>query len=320
MTNDLTIADIGEQAALARILPRLQPAANAIVGPGDDCAVLRAGGDTVITTDTMFEGTDFRLDWSTFTDLGTKAVTTNLTDVAAMGAKPTALVIALGVRADTLVAQLEQFADAVSAAITEQAPDAGVVGGDLSVTNTTTIAVTALGDMEGRTPVLRSGARPGDAIVAVGSLGLSGEGLGLLMSGTPATQLWEQQPHLARAHLAPLAPVTAGVVLADLGATSMLDVSDGLVLDAYRIARASGVRLRFDRDALESFGVSLESVLYGGEDHALLASVPPDAVDGVLEAVGSEARVIGDVDAGEPAVTLGAEVLEERGWDPFTRP
>lgn len=318
MTNDPTIGDIGEQAALARILPRLKSATAAVVGPGDDCAVLRAGGDTVITTDTMFEGTDFRLDWSSFADLGTKCVTTNLTDVAAMGATPTALVIALGVPANTTISQLEAFADAASAALEKQAPAAGVVGGDLSVTGSVTIAVTALGDMAGRRPVLRSGARPGDRVIAVGGLGYSGEGLRMLMAGTPAAELWQRYPQFARAHLAPLAQVQAGPVLADFGATSMLDVSDGLVLDAYRIARASGVRLRFDRDALEAQGVPLESVLYGGEDHALLATVPTTGLQQLATKVNAM-HVIGEVEAGEPSVTLGDEPLPERGWDPFTR-
>ena len=318
MTDDPTIGDIGEQAALERILPRLKSAALALVGPGDDCAVLRAGGDTVITTDTMFEGTDFRLDWSSFANLGTKCVTTNLTDIAAMGATPTALVIALGVPATTTIRQLEAFADAASAALERQAPGAGVVGGDLSVTDSVTIAVTALGDMAGREPVLRRGARPGDRVVAIGGLGYSGEGLRMRMEGTSAAELWQRYPEFAAAHLAPLAQVQAGAVLANVGATSMLDVSDGLVLDGYRIARASGVRLRLDRDALETLGVPLESVLYGGEDHALLATVPAASLDR-LGAEVHQMHVIGVVEAGDPSVTLGDEPLPERGWDPFTR-
>lgn len=319
MTADDRIRTVGEQAALARIIARLTPADAAVVGPGDDSAVLAAGGQTAITTDTMFEGGDFRLDWSTFADLGTKCVTTNLTDVAAMGARPTALVIALGVLADTTVEQLEQFADAASAALAKQAPGVGVVGGDLSVSPTTTIAVTALGDLEGRSPVLRSGARPGDAIVVCGELGLAGEGLRLLLEGTPPDDLRRTHPREMQAHLAPIAPVAAGAQLARLGATSMLDVSDGLVLDGFRVARASAVRLDFDRAALDSYDAPLESVLYGGEDHALLATVPADAVERVLSELGSDARVVGSVEAGEPQVTMGGQPLEERGWDPFTR-
>ena len=319
MTADDRIRTVGEQAALARIIARLQSAGVAEVGPGDDSAVLAAGGQTAITTDTMFEGGDFRLDWSTFADLGTKCVTTNLTDVAAMGARPTALVIALGVLPDTTVAELEQFADAASAALERQAPGAGVVGGDLSVSPTTTIAVTALGDMEGRRPVLRSGARAGDTIVVCGDLGLSGEGLRLLLEGTPADELRRTHPRELQAHLAPIAPVSAGVQLARIGATAMLDVSDGLVLDGFRIARASGVRLDFDREALETYDAPLESVLYGGEDHALLAAVPAESVDAVLRELGADARVIGQVVEGEAQVTMDAEPLEERGWDPFRR-
>lgn len=316
MATDDSIRTVGEQAALQRILPRLKGADSTLLGPGDDSAVLATGPRTVITTDTMFEGGDFRLDWSSFADLGVKCVTTNLTDVAAMGATPTALVIALGVRAETQVSDLEAFADAVSGALSKQAPAAGVVGGDISLTDTMTIAVTALGDLEREQPVTRSGAAAGDALIAVGPLGLSGEGLRLLAGGMSAETLWRTHPELAQAHLAPLAEVSAGVTLARGGATAMLDVSDGLALDAHRLARASGVCIELFGDALAGYGVPLESVLFGGEDHALLAAVPADAVSELQEQL-PDARLIGRVTAGEPAVLLDGAPVEERGWDPF---
>ncbi|WP_293697553.1 thiamine-phosphate kinase [uncultured Agrococcus sp.] len=309
-----TIAELGERGALERFLPYLTQPRNVLVGPGDDAAVLRAGSELVVTTDTMFEGADFRHDWSTFADLGTKAVTTNLTDIAAMGAEPTGLVIALGVRGSIDVLGLEEFAQAANRTLQKLAPGAGVVGGDLSTSERTVISVTALGDMRGRTPVLRNGARAGDRIVVAGELGMSGAGLALLAAGEhPVDELRRRHPRLIEAHVAPLAPVHLGPALADAGATSMLDVSDGLVLDAGRIAKASGVEMRFDKAALEAFGVELEHVLFGGEDHALLATLPQESTppEGV--------RIVGEVRGGEAQVTLDGEPVRERGWDPFRR-
>ena len=313
-----TVQQLGEIETLRRFLPHLSQPEHVRVGPGDDAAVLTAGGDVVVTTDTMFEGSDFRLDWSSFADLGVKAVTTNLTDVAAMGAVPTGVVIALGVAGDTRVDDLEAFARAADATISQLAPGAGVVGGDLSIARQTIIAVTAFGDMRGRDPVLRSGARPGDLIVAAGDLGQSGTGLALLSAGDRSVQdLRREHPRALTAHLAPLAPVHMGPVLADAGATSMLDVSDGLALDAGRVARASGVVMRFERELLAQFDAEIEQVLFGGEDHALMATLPDAALTEDLRAAG--VRVLGSVVAGDPAVLLDDERLPERGWDPFSR-
>ncbi len=157
-----TLGDAGESAALARIFPRLPAASAQLLGPGDDAAVLAApDGRVVITTDMMIHGPDFRLAWSSAHDLGWKAAASNLSDVAAMGARPTALVVALAAPESTTIEFLEQFADGLRDGCAALAPGCGVIGGDLSVSPTLTIAVTAFGDLEGREPVLRSGARVG---------------------------------------------------------------------------------------------------------------------------------------------------------------
>lgn len=309
-----TVAELGERATLERFIPHLTQPDRVIVGPGDDAAVVRSGEHLVVTTDTMFEGTDFRLDWSTFADLGKKAVTTNLTDIAAMGAVPTGVVIALGVPGDTDVSALEDFAKAADSTLRTFAPEAGLVGGDLTTSRQMVISVTAFGDMQGRKPVLRSGATAGDLIVVAGELGLSGAGLALLAAGEhPVQKLRSQHRRVIEAHVAPEAPVHLGPALADAGATSMLDVSDGLALDAGRIARASGVSMHFDKSALGQFDAELGPVLFGGEDHALLATLPEDAR--IPEGV----RIVGRVAKGDPQVLLDGDVVEERGWDPFQR-
>src|SRR4051812_23296777 len=176
-----TLGSLGESAVLARIFPRLPDAAAALIGPGDDAAVLAAhDGRFVVTTDMMVHGPDFRLAWSTPFELGWKAAATNLSDVAAMGARPTALVVALAVPPTLSVSSVEGFADGLRAACEALAPGCGVVGGDLSASATFTIAVTAFGDLESRRPVLRSGARPGDVVAIAGELGQAALGLGLL--------------------------------------------------------------------------------------------------------------------------------------------
>lgn len=300
--SDDTLGAVGELAVLARIFPRLPDADAALVGPGDDAAVVAApDGRFVVTTDTMVHGPDFRLAWSSGYDLGWKAAATNLSDVAAMGARPTALVVALTAPPATPVALLEALADGLREACAALAPGCGVVGGDLGASMTFTIAVTAFGDLEGRAPVLRSGARAGDLIAVSGDLGPAAEGLALLFAGTP-----DEDPAAVAAQLRPHPPIGDGVRAALAGATAMMDVSDGLVLDARRLARASGVALD-----LASGAVGSHRGLIGGEDHSLLATFPAG-----VELPGGF-RPIGRVVAGEGVLVDGRAFDERGGWDPY---
>lgn len=315
-----TIAELGETAVLARILPRLAPGDSTLLAAGDDAAVVAAvDGRFVVTTDMLVHGPDFRLAWSTPFELGWKAAATNLTDVAAMGARPTALVVAVAAPPTTPVAVLEGFADGMREALAVLAPGAGVVGGDLSASSVLTIAVTAFGDLEGRPPVPRSGARVGDLMAHAGARGDAARGLALLFAeGTDATgepdpeatrEVRLRHPELVRAQLAPEPPVAAGVVAAVAGATAMLDVSDGLARDARRIAEASGVGLDFDAGAL---GPDLRVALAGAEDHGLLATFPPGArVPEPFEVIG---RVVDD----PGHVLVDGERVGADGWDPYT--
>lgn len=325
-----TVGEAGEAAVLRRILAHLGEAEAARVGPGDDCAVLGFGGETVVTSDTMIEGPDFRLAWHSGFELGWKLAATNLSDVAAMGARPTALTVALACPADTPVALLEEIARGLDAACRELAPGCGVVGGDLGRAPVLTAAVTALGDLEGRRPVLRSGAQPGDVVAYAGELGLSGQGLSRLFAeaaeadgsahGRTLGALRSSYPSAIRAHLAPRPPITAGRAAALAGATAMLDVSDGLALDAARIARASGVTIGLETAALGAgFGrqggeeVSLDAMLFGGEDHGLLAVFPAGGpVPAGFHPIGTVRGVAPDAE-----VMLDGARLEPRGWDPF---
>jgi thiamine-monophosphate kinase len=341
-----TLGSAGELVTLSRILPRLPDADAADTGPGDDCAVVRApDGRFVITTDMMVEGPDFRLAWSTPHDLGRRAAASNLADVAAMGARPTALLVAIAAPARTPVRDLEALADGLRDGCRVQAPGCGVVGGDLSVADALVITVTATGDLEGREPVLRSGARPGDVIAVAGTLGMAAAGVRLLFDharsaapgGDPvpdaglARALRAEHPDAVEAQLSPVAPIAAGVEAARAGATAMLDVSDGLLLDLGRMARASDVAIdlrtaRLAGDARRVADahpalppVALDLVLTGGEDHALVAAFPAQAE------LPASFRVIGAVaetGADGPAVTVdGAPYAGPRtprgGWDPY---
>jgi thiamine-monophosphate kinase len=317
MTAPDSLGEIGELAALRRIFPRLPAAAAQLLGPGDDCAVIAApDGRYVVTTDMMIHGPDFRLAWSSPHDLGWKAAATNLSDVAAMGAVPTALVVAIAAPSNSPVALLEGVADGLRDACEALAPGCGVVGGDLSVSSVLTIAVTAFGDLQGRAPVLRSGARVGDVVAVSGGLGQAALGLHLLFeravdeAGEPdaalAAALRQEHPAPIAAQLAPRPPIADGVAAALGGATAMIDLSDGLVLDARRVALASGVAIDLDSEA-----VGERAALDGGEDNSLFATFPP----GVPLPGGF--RQIGTVVTGEGVLVDGDPYELRGGWDPY---
>ncbi len=304
---DATAGQAGEAALIAAVTARLPTARGVPVGPGDDAAVvLTPDGRVVATTDVLVEGVHFRRDWSSAHDVGVKAAAANLADVAAMGAVPTALLVGLVAPAALPVAWVTGLADG----LTEEAARTGavLVGGDTVSGPVVVVSVTALGDLQGRAPVLRSGARSGDVVVVAGTLGGSALGLAALLAGG------SDGPGVA-AHRRPRPPYAAGPVLADAGATAMCDVSDGLVVDLLSLCTPSGVAVELDVDALPGHaGASREQVLHGGEDHALLATVPPAAVAG-LRARG--VVPVGRVLDGSGLRDLAGAPLVPRGWEHF---
>ena len=314
------MGELSEGTILRSILERLGES-NALVGPGDDAAVIAAAdGRVVATVDTLVHGPDFRLAWSSAFDLGYKAAAVNLADIAAMGATPTALLVALAMPDATRLSFVTGIADGLRAACRDLAPGCRVEGGDLTVSDTLTVAVTALGALAGRAPVLRSGARVGDVVAVAGELGSAARGLRLLFerftdaSGAPIPiderVLEPAELTDLAAQLRPSPPVWLGPDAADAGATAMMDVSDGLVLDASRMAAASGVTLALESPLL---GADPASALGGGEDHALLAAFPADRAlpHGFVRVGTVQAR-------GEHAVLVDGRPFEGRGgWDPY---
>ena len=316
--DDPRLAELSEGRILRSILSRTTPGAHTLLGPGDDAAVIAApSGSVVATTDTLVHGPDFRLAWSSGHDLGWKAAAVNLADVAAMGARPTALLVALAVPRDLRLSFVERLADGFRDACAALAPGCAVVGGDLTVSDVLTVAVTALGDLEGRPPVTRAGARPGDVVAVAGELGHAAHGLAVLFgrfrdgdAPTPVdpSLLGPGESAAVAAQLRPSPPIGLGVVAAAAGATAMMDVSDGLALDARRMADASGVTIALERAELGDFP---ERALAGGEDHALLASFP----DGILP---PGFRAIGTVrERADENLLCDDLPVDVSGWDPY---
>ncbi len=314
MREDLRVQDLDEGELLARVVP-LMPT-RALLGPGDDAALVAApDGRVVATTDVLVEFRDFRRDWSTAADVGWKAVAQNVADVAAMGATCTGLLIGLGLPGDVEVAWVEGFAAGVAQACARFG--AVVVGGDLSAAGEVVVAVSALGDLGGRAPVLRSGARAGDVVAVAGVLGRSAAGWELLRTGAP-----DARPDLLAAHRRPEPPVAAGPAAALAGASALMDVSDGLLRDAGRIAAASGVSVELSTgSALGEWAADLggagglAQVLTGGEDHALLGCFP--AGTPLPEPFVPVGRVVAA--GGHPVLVDGRPWAGPGGWDHFRR-
>ncbi len=358
----MRLRDVSESELLARVFPvyagARPPAWGSVpVGPGDDAAVVGAPGGTVVaTTDSMVRGRDWRDEWSSGHDVGVKVAAQNLADIAAMGAVPTALLVSLVADPDLEVQWAVDLARGI-AALAEQA-GAPVVGGDLSSAppGVVVISVTALGDLRGLAPVLRSRARAGDVVAVCGTLGWSGGGLALFERGETdpdhspqpdaggpglAEPLGERSRAvraLMRHHRAPVPPWRAGPAAAAAGAHALIDVSDGLVTDLGRVAAASGVRVDLDGSVLRSrFAAgplalalgeveALHQVLAGGEEHSLVgvfadeASLPEagdaEAGDGIHEPWHVIGRVLPEAGDGI-RVTVDGTVPDARGWDHF---
>ena len=313
----MTVGDLGEFGLIAAISARLPRGGRTVVGIGDDAAVLATpDGRVVATMDLLVEARHFRRDWSGPADIGAKAAARNLADVAAMGAVPVALLVGLAAPGDLAVAWTQDFVAGMAAECARTG--ATVVGGDVSSADTIMLAVTALGDLAGREPVTRAGARPGDRLAVAGVLGHSAAGQALLTAGR------DEPAAIVAGHRRPRPPYQAGPEAAALGATSMIDISDGLVADAGHVAEASGVLIDIDTARLEpgddllaaaarlgAAGRPLAWMLTGGEDHALAATFPPGAV------LPAHWRVIGQVRSGRGVIVNGQPFRGRPGWDHF---
>jgi thiamine-monophosphate kinase len=311
----MPVASTGEFELIQRVTSRLGTTPATLLGPGDDAAIVSApDGRVVATTDVLVEGRHFRSDWASAADIGHRAAAANIADIAAMGAKATALLVAVCIPADLAPRWLEQLTDGLA----EEAESVGaaIVGGDIAASQVITISVTALGDLAGLPPVLRSGARSGDVVAMAGRVGHAAAGYTVLSRG------FRSPKALVEAYRRPVVPYRAGPAGAALGATSMIDVSDGLLADVGHVADASGVGIDIRRDAFEitqamvdassALGVDPYSwVLSGGDDHPLVATFPAGTT------LPREWRVIGRVVDGSGVTVDGRTPTGVLGWDHF---
>lgn len=269
------LSQLGELGLLAELERR-----GLIGGVEHDAAQL--GDGLVATQDALVEGVHFRLDWLDWRALGYRAAAVNVSDLAASAASPTALLVTLAVPESTLLADVVAFYEGIAEA------GVPVVGGDTTSAPAVVISITALGRSE-RVPG-RAGARPGDLLVLTGPLGASGAAF------------------RAQRYAPPPLRIAEGLALGRT-AHALLDVSDGIAVDAAHLARRSGVRCVIDLDAVPlAEGATIDDVGFG-EDFELLAAV--EQADGLA--------VIGRVEAGEGVVLLrGGEPYALPGWEHFS--
>lgn len=303
----LRLRDRGEIALLEEIRRLVPVGRGVLVGPGDDAAVLRRSSHPLLlTTDALIEGVHFRRKWLTALELGRRAFHVAASDVAAMGGQVRAVLLAVTAPADLEVAELRALVRGVRDAATRAG--AALVGGNLASAPLLSLTVSVLGEAPAR-PLLRSGARPGDQLFVTGSLGGAALGLRLLAGartlpgGETARRCWRR----------PVARLQAGWALAAARvATAMIDLSDGLLVDAGRLCDASGCAAVLHADQLPLAPplrgldpvAARELAVGGGEDYELLFAVPQRRSAGLAAAaLGCRVTHIGEIVRGR-GVTL----------------
>jgi thiamine-monophosphate kinase len=309
------------------------------VGIGDDAAVVDTGRhDTILTTDMLIEGVHFDRASASAHDLGHKAVTVNVSDVAAMGGSPRFGLVSIGIPPDVDTSWVMELYGGIREAAGEYG--VAVIGGDTNRAGKVVLSVTVVGTVARNHAVTRSGARPGDRLVVTGSLGAAAGGLRLAQADPHEVREalasdWGRR--LVQAHLRPVARVGEAQTLASAGATAMIDISDGLALDLSRLCAESGVGATVVlsevpvADGLEDLAKTfdetidpLDLALHGGEDYELLAALPSEAVQDAAERLGERfgtgLSTIGPVtEEGLRAVSEDGteQPLEPKGWDHF---
>lgn len=295
----------GEFAAIARFERLFGPSPPGEVGIGDDAAVVSPpSGHLLLAADAIVEGVHFDLALVGLDDVGWKSVVVNVSDIAAMGGTPLHALV-------TVAGPVSTDLDVLYAGIAEAAEHYGcrVVGGDLVNSPLLVITVALTGTLDGQ-PVLRSGARAGDAIYVSGPLGASTAALRALRAGAVADIDGDVAGGAVTAYRRPRARAIEGVALGRSGAvTAMIDVSDGLVADLGHIADASGVGIALD-DVPVAAGATLEDALGGGEDFELAFTAPPAADVGIDSAIR-----IGTCTRDPGQRSLGDAPLPVVGWE-----
>ncbi len=296
---------MNEQQLIERLRELFPPGKGVLVGIGDDAALLESPARLSITKDLLVEGSHFTRNHPPFF-LGRKAVNVNVSDLAAVGAEPLWIFLGLSFPAELADSWLDEFLEGVRSACQEAG--CSLAGGDLSASSTVFISITAAGKVENF--VERGKCSPGDQIVLSGRLGLARAGLELFLAEE------EGWPELLSAFLDPLPQLAASRKLAPV-ATSMIDVSDGFVIDLWRLLGGRGAEIDYlpvDQELERYCSLRgkdpLEYVLYGGEDYALIATVARG------KEIPPGVERIGTVKEGGGIEVMGRRV-EVRGFDHF---
>lgn len=324
----MALSDLGEFGLIQRIRAVTGEPPEGEVWIGDDAAILRAPGGTILfTADLLVEGVHFDLGWTGAEDLGWKAIAVNASDVAAMGGTPRRALVSLAVRPGLDADFIEGLYRGVGACCDEYG--LAVAGGDLSRASELVVSVAMIGNPAGRRVVERRGARPGDALCVTGTLGAAAAGLALLRSGSSG-----RREDLDAAQLRPTPRVREAEVLRRHLPSAMIDVSDGFAADLGRLCAASNVGARVDAAKLPvpdltGSGLALdplELALSGGEDYELCFAIPAAragrAASEVVAETSTPVHIVGEIteQAAGVQLTLDRQTrpLAPAGWDHFS--
>jgi thiamine-monophosphate kinase len=298
----MKISELGERGLLQLIAPYCRP--DSI---GDDGAMLSvpAGAKLVVTTDVLVDGVHFSDRTMTALDTGWRAIAVNLSDLAAMGAKPLGITVGLSLPPDLAVAWVSDLYRGMGECVDRY--DTGIVGGDITRSPTITIGITALGWVDPADAICRGGARDGDAIVITGYHGRSAIGLELLLNptGTHSLSPAERQQAIA-SHRRPLPRFDVIDILTRSKGNHRvagMDSSDGLADAIIQICRASNVGAKIDRARIPICPIvakytperAFDRTLYGGEDFELVMTMPPDLATVIVDRSGNGAAIIGTI-------------------------
>jgi thiamine-monophosphate kinase len=322
-TSNRRVSEMGETALVERIVGRIGPSSRSEIWSGDDAAVIiHEGSQLLLTIDTLVEGVDFDRSYATGADVGFKALAVNVSDIAAMGGRPSKGVVTLTVPPDTEV----EFVDDLLTGLLEGAAlwSVDVVGGDLGGGSEFSISVALLGAPVAE-PVLRSGARPGDAVCVTGALGGAAGGLAVLRSGGDTS---EPDRALIERQLRPQPRLEEGSIAAAAGCSAMIDISDGFAVDLWRLVSSSKVGCEIDDSLIpvdpalmqsDRVDDPLETAIIGGEDFELLFTMGDDGIAEMrrrVEAAGNTLTRVGRVT--EHGASIGGRAVDEwrsKAWE-----
>jgi thiamine-monophosphate kinase len=331
----MRLDQIGEHEFIRRITTEETGDPSVIRGVGDDCAVITTPGTVqLLTVDMLVEGVDFLLDRIKPAQLGRRALAVNLSDIAAMGGTPRHALVTLAAPGSSPVELLE----GIFAGIREMAEqhEVSIIGGDMSSASEISVSITVIGEAPHDEVLYRTGARPGDCVVLIGTTGESGAGLDLLLNDRSVE--FDVREHLVHRHLDPVPLIAEGRWIAACGlAGAMIDISDGLAADLGHICRASRVGALVNSDTMPvtpelasyllTTSANAEDLLYrAGEDFALLLTVTSDHCDRLVDSFrlafpdGPPINIVGHITEGDAVLIAredGDTPLLSGGFDHF---